>query len=145
MVPHYAEKRQPLEQPMSVLLYILLYKYIYIFVICIQYILFGHAEKSFLVLVKWNQNRIVFTIFRLIWNSKRNYFMFKINWKRVNTIWFRLIKEESCKVSLRAWTLGGIMPRHFGTLWSLFEDMISKLNTSVLTNVNVILHNTLPE
>ena len=30
-----------------------------------------HAEKSFRNLIKPNRNQIVFTIFRLIWNSKR--------------------------------------------------------------------------
>ena len=45
-------------------------------------------EKFFRNLIKSNRNQIVFTIFRLIWNSKRtvSVFGFKFNRKLVNTI-----------------------------------------------------------
>ena len=49
-----------------------------------------NTGKSFRNLIKSNRNQIVFTIFRLIWNTKRTCpFVFQINWKMVNTIWFR--------------------------------------------------------
>ena len=35
-----------------------------------------HTEKSFRNLIKLNRNQIVFTIFRLIWNSKRTVSVF---------------------------------------------------------------------
>ena len=47
-----------------------------------------HTEKYFWNFIKSNRNQIVFTIFRLNWNSKRSV-RFKINQKMVNTIWFR--------------------------------------------------------
>ena len=37
-----------------------------------------------------NSNPIVFTMHRLIRNSKRTSIWFQINWKMVNTIWFQL-------------------------------------------------------
>jgi len=48
-----------------------------------------HAYESFSNLVKSTGNQILFTIHRLIWNSKRMSVWFRINRKMVNTIWFR--------------------------------------------------------
>ena len=46
-------------------------------------------QKYFRILIKSNRNQIVFTIFRLIWNSKRTRpFVFQINRNMVNTIGF---------------------------------------------------------
>ena len=49
-----------------------------------------NTGKSFRNLIKSNRNQIVFTIFRLIWNTKRTCpFVLQFNRKMVNTIWFR--------------------------------------------------------
>ena len=47
-----------------------------------------HTEKSFRNLIKLNRSKIVFTISRLIWNSKWTSVCFQINCCIVNTIWF---------------------------------------------------------
>ena len=49
------------------------------------------TEKSFQNLIKSNRNQTVFTIFRLIWNSKTNTIglLLQINLCMVNTVWFR--------------------------------------------------------
>jgi len=49
----------------------------------------SYTEKSFRNLIKSYLNQIVFTMYRLIWNSKRTSFWFKINRCMVNTIWYR--------------------------------------------------------
>ena len=47
-----------------------------------------HTQKLFRNLIKSNQNQIVFTILRLIWNQT-DVHLVQINHKMVNTIWFQ--------------------------------------------------------
>ena len=50
-----------------------------------------HTEKSFRNLIKSNRNKIVYTIFRLIWNQTDTVrLLFQINRCMVNTIWFQV-------------------------------------------------------
>ena len=49
-----------------------------------------HTETFFRNHIKSNRNQIVFTMHRLIWNSKRTFVWIQINRKMVNTIWFRI-------------------------------------------------------
>ena len=55
--------------------------------------LFLSETEFFLVqfrnLIEWNPNQIVFSIFRLIRNTKQTFVWFQINQCMVNTIWFR--------------------------------------------------------
>ena len=48
---------------------------------------FAHGE-IFSDLIKSNRNLIVVTIYQLIWNQTEVKFLFKVNLKIVNTIWF---------------------------------------------------------
>ena len=71
-----------------------LYTCIYYVYICIH-IMYIHAENFFLYLIKSNRNQIVFTIFRLIWNTNEHVrLLLLINRKVVNTnlSWFDLIR-----------------------------------------------------
>ena len=62
--------------------------------------LYIHTEKYFRNLLKSNRNRIVFTFFQLIWNSKWTVSVwFQINRKIVNTIWFRFDLIRFRKIS----------------------------------------------
>ena len=69
---------------------------------CFEMAVFVHTEKSFRNLIKSTRNQIVFTMHRLIWNSKRTSVWFQLNRKMVNTIWFRfdlIIFRKNFKIS----------------------------------------------
>ena len=49
----------------------------------------SHTETIFWNLIKSKRNQILFTMHRLIWNSKWIFIWLQINRKMVNRIWFR--------------------------------------------------------
>ena len=56
---------------------------------------FIHTYKSYPYLIKSNQNKIVYIIFRLIWNIKWTSVWLQINRKRINTSRNQLIWNQT--------------------------------------------------